>query len=220
MIHSRVPFLKAIIVVMLPTLILFIPQSILAEVINKQTFTDKVFFNSSANTNQNNAASTRFKTYENQTYGIRIEYPSDWYQSGFNKTNLATEQLQGIVMFVPPNTTRLNNIFRSSDVNFRIGVQDLIFLNISLTQYTNLVVGSLRQTNPNINIIDLNTNTTIGENYKAHRLSFISDRAQESMAVYTMKDDALFLFRYIAPVKVFPVYLPVVENMIKSFRFR
>jgi hypothetical protein len=219
MIYSRVLFFKAIVVVILTTLILFFPQSILAEVSNKQTFTDKIFFINSANTNQNSGASNRFKTYENQTYGIRIEYPSDWTHSGFNTTNLATEQLQGIVMFVPPNTTRLNDIFRSPDVNFRIGVQDLIFLNLSLTQYTNLVVGSLRQTNPNVKIIDLNTNTTIGENYPAHRLKFISDRAQESMAVYTMKDDALFLFRYIAPVKVFPIYLPVVENMIKSFRF-
>ena len=53
----------------------------------------------------------------------------------------------------------------------------------------------------------------------AHRFTFISDRAQESMVIYSLKDDALFLFRYIAPVKVFSHYLPVVENMIKSFRF-
>ena len=140
--NSRLLLLRAIIFVVVTTLILAFPQSIQAKILsNRQTPIDKVLFINSTDTVRKTAISNYFRTYENQTYRMKIEYPADWVQTGFNKTNLSTEQLQGIVMFVPPNTTRLNDILKSPEVNVRIGVQDLIFLNISLTQYTNLVIG-------------------------------------------------------------------------------
>src|SRR4051794_22109962 len=46
-------------------------------------------------------SSSEFLTYQNSTYGIKIQYPSDWIYKGSNNSITQTQKAQPIVLFAP-----------------------------------------------------------------------------------------------------------------------
>src|SRR5437867_11793928 len=55
---------------------------------------------------------SKFITYQNSTYGIKIQYPSGWLYKGSNSSILQNESIQTVALFVPPKSG-LHDIFES-----------------------------------------------------------------------------------------------------------
>lgn len=153
-----------------------------------------------------------FLTYTNSTYGIKIQYSSDWL---FKESNTSNNSVQTIVSFAPSQLVR--NTSSNALAVLTIAIQSLPFHNLSLDTYTNLNVNNLRQSNPGFKIID--SNNTILAGSPAHKITYTTANGFKTMAVYTIKGDKAYLIEYITrPVATFSTYLPTAQKMIDSFQ--
>jgi PsbP-like protein len=148
--------------------------------------------------------SKNFLTYTNSTYGIRIQYPSDWLYKEINSTNIVT--------FIPAES--LLNQTDNSPVFVAIGIEYLPFHNISLDLYNTLAINHLRQSQPTLQI-ESSINTTIANN-PAHKLLYTAG-GLKTMTLFTIKGDKTYIIKYAANPTKFPTYLTAAQKMINSF---
>ncbi len=149
-----------------------------------------------------------FLTYENYTYAIRIQYPSDWERLEFSQRNI-------VVIFRLPqensSDTKLENLL--------IQVGNLPFQNISLEALNNASVDNLRNSLVDFELIESNA-TTIAYN-PAYKIVY-SDRVEQderkTMQVLSIKEDKVYLLTYSAEASRYDRYLPTIQKMIDSFR--
>jgi eukaryotic-like serine/threonine-protein kinase len=157
-----------------------------------------------------NNTATNFLTYENSTYGIKIQYPSDWiYKEGentstSNTTTSSSNPIQSIVNFIPTPSTSIN-----------IGVQDFKLHGITADLLANFLIANKAQFLPGADIIQ--SNSTILAGNPAHKFVFVKGEAK-AMMVFTIKGDKAYYIFYGArsPVQ-YSTYLPTVQKMIDSF---
>jgi eukaryotic-like serine/threonine-protein kinase len=147
--------------------------------------------------------SKKFLTYANSTYGIQIQYPSDWLYKEVNSTNIVT--------FIPEEA--LLNQADNSPVFVAIGIEFLPFHNIPLDLYTTLAINHLRQFQPFR--IESSINTTIANN-PAHKLLYTAG-GLKTMTLFTIKGDKTYIIKYAASPTKFPTYLTAAQEMINSF---
>ena len=140
--------------------------------------------------NAQTTTTTNFLTYQNSTYGIKIQYPSDWlYKEGI----ASNSSVQTIVTFTSPNLVTAAPIgIGKSLVAFTIAVQSLPFHNLSLNTYTNLNVNTLRQSEPGFQLLMSNDTTLAGGN-PAHKITYTVATGMKTMAAYTIKGDKTFI---------------------------
>ncbi len=159
-----------------------------------------------------NQTKGNFLTYTNSTYGIKIQYSSDWL---FKESNASNNSVQTIVSFAPSQLVR--NTSSNALAVLTIAIQSLPFHNLSLDTYTNLNVNNLRQSNSGFKIID--SNNTILAGSPAHKITYTTANGFKTMAVYAIKGDKAYLIEYITrPVATFSTYLPIAQKMIDSFQ--
>jgi hypothetical protein len=108
--------------------------------------------------------SSNMSVYQNSTYGIKIQYPSDWLYRKRDRTNIVT--------FIPPSEVNLilksirGNVGKSLTNNtsisplVTIGLQVLPFYNLPLSLFSNLTINSLKVL-PSFHLIQP---TTLGGN--------------------------------------------------------
>ena len=150
----------------------------------------------------------KFLPYENSTYGIRIQYPSNWIkqESQNQSSNL-------IVGFKSPPGTRFAYI--------TIERGGHVPQNISLEQFSNATINELRQLFPGFNLTESNSTTLAG--IPAHKIEYTSitqsGRELELMQVWTLKDARDFIITYGSLSRDFSSYLPTIQKMIDSFAF-
>ena len=152
---------------------------------------------------------TTFANYENATYGVKVQYPSDW-QIKQDPSNLA---------FISP--------LESTEDPFREGVaillQNIQFSNgtvMSLDDYVNSVISSFRQSGINISISDwVPTNLTSNGN-PAMKLVYTWNNGEMEMKtldIYTINGNNAYTISYGAPADKFDSYLAPIQKMIDSF---
>jgi serine/threonine-protein kinase len=158
----------------------------------------------------NNNTATNFLTYENSTYGIKIQYPPDWiYKEGenastSNNNTSSSTPIQSIVNFIPTPSTSIN-----------IGVQDFKLRGMTADLLANLLIANKDQILPGADIIQSNSTTLAGN--PAHKFIFVKGEAK-AMMVFTIKGDKAYYVFYgtRSPVQ-YSTYLPRVQKMIDSF---
>jgi hypothetical protein len=154
-------------------------------------------------------AMNNFLTYQNPTYGIKIQYPSDWTMS---QTGLA--DYNNIVAFYSP----LGNL--SDMIPQRLLLSRTHYSqNISLNDYSKLVNDTLKQ--PGIQIVESKSITLTG-GVLAHRVVFIPPAVNASfkpviMLVWTAKGDNAYTLLYSGDAARYHIFLPIIEKMIDSF---
>jgi hypothetical protein len=165
-----------------------------------------------AQTNDNST----FNLYENPTFGIRIQYPSDWekvepgqisHESSFNK----------IVGFVSPKESVSDT---SPPPALSIGMHNLSssssYQNTTLDQYTDVHINAIRREQASL----LESTRTIlkdsNNNNLAHSAVYINNLGQEVMQVWTIKENKAYHITYAADVARYPDYLPVAQKIIDS----
>jgi eukaryotic-like serine/threonine-protein kinase len=153
--------------------------------------------------------SSPFLTYENPTYRIRIQYPSDWEKLEFSQRNI-------VVIF---RSSREN----SSDTkleNLLIQVGNLPSQNIPLDEVVRANINKLKQSLIDFELIELNA-TTLSGNNPAHKVVYINREGEDelkTMQVVSIKEDKVYLITYTAEASRYDRYLPTIQKMIHSFR--
>jgi hypothetical protein len=163
---------------------------------------------------QPNTTTTSFLTYENPTYGIRMQYPSNWERIEFD---------QGInhnvvVIFRSPreNTsdTKLENLI--------IQVANLPFQNISLEELHNANLDNLRNSLTDFELIE-SVATAIAY-IPGHKIVYTNKEddhdKHKTMQVLMIKEDKAYIITYTAEAAKYDHYLSTIQKMIDSFRIR
>lgn len=164
---------------------------------------------------QNTATTTpNFLTYHNSTYGINVQYPSDWLYKG---SKISNDSVQGIVTFASPNVLSSSSSNKSVVV-LTIGIEKLPFYKIPLNLYTNLTINNLRESEPGFRLLASNEISLAGIK-PAHKIIFTSDTMHNTMAVYGIKGDKAYIIDYIAGSEAtYSNYFPIAQKMMDSFQ--
>ena len=185
---------------------------------NNITIASTIFHNQQAMA-QNMAIPTtatmpNFLEYHNSTYGINVQYPSDWLYKG---SKISNDSVQGIVTFASPNVLTSSSSNKSVVV-LTIGIEKLPFYNIPLNLYTNLTINNLRESEPGFRLLASNEISLAGIK-PAHKIIFTSDTMPNTMAVYGIKGDKAYVIDYIAGSEAtYSNYLPIAQKMMDSFQ--
>ena len=142
--------------------------------------------------------SNTFRIYENPTYGIQIQYPSDW-----GRLDLSFLQDSADIDFYPLSDTSLAK-------NLKIQVENLPFHNMTLEEYTNT---QINPTEENL----LESNTTTLANIPGYKIVFTNVVGLKTMQVWTIKDDKAYIITYVAKEEDYENDLQIVQKMIDSF---
>jgi len=148
---------------------------------------------------QTNDDINTFRIYENPTYGIQIQYPSDW-----GRLDLSFLQDSADIDFYPLSDTSLAK-------NVKLQVKNLPFHNMTLKEYTN------SQINPTEEIL-LESNTTTLADLPGYKIVFTNMVGLKTMQVWTIKDDKAYIITYVAKEEDYENDLQIVQNMIDSFK--
>ena len=161
-------------------------------------------------TNETTTEPTDFLPYNNPTYGIFIQYPSDWIAS----TNGLTDYTDLIAFYSP-----LQNLSDSFPARLTISVITYS-QNVSLPEYTNFVLTRLNQSVQPVDVRSSSEVTVAG--YPGHRLVLAIQPIQNSTLVFhqmntwTTIGNNVYLLTYEGEESRFNQHLPEVSRMLES----
>lgn len=153
-------------------------------------------------------------TYENPTYGITIQYPSNWMASS---NQLPT--YNSIIGFYSP----LENLSDVLPVEFALSITTYTN-NISLDEYTKITSTALEQQGMEITE---SSSTTLAGN-PAHKITFSpgDQIAQNSpvefkfMQIFTAIGNKVYLLSYNAEASKFSTHLNTIQQMLDSVKIQ
>jgi eukaryotic-like serine/threonine-protein kinase len=191
---------------------------------NKSNFTthgsldaDDLYWSSShlISTDQRNSNDNKMLTYENSTYGIRMQYPSNWQK----EENLSSDSdndrmLVDVVKFNSPTKNASDTFSGSLDLKID-NISDI--QPITLAKYANNSIEDLRK---DFDVIKLDRNASLSDN-PAYKLVYNGEEEGvnlQAMLILTIKGDKAYVISYNAAPAKFSYYLPMLQKMIDSFQ--
>ena len=150
---------------------------------------------------------SRFATYEEKGYGIKIKYPKDWAR----KEN----QVGTVVVFISPK----ENAIDPFQENFNIVVQD-VATGMDLKQYTATAILQMKTVFNNVILSDPAPVRVAGRD--GMKLEYIV-KAEFDLKViheWMLKDNHAYQLTFIADKDHFEQYWPTVQTMLNSFQVR
>ena len=140
-----------------------------------------------------------FETYNNPTFGISIQYPSDW-----GRLDLSfLENDSADIDFYP-----LEEV--SQAIAVKVQAKTLPLQNMTFDDYTTTQINYTEE-----QLLESNTTTLAG--LPAHKIIF-SNFGLKTMQVWTIKDDKVYTITYTAEEEDFQDDLYIAERMTKSFQ--
>jgi serine/threonine-protein kinase len=153
---------------------------------------------------------TNLLTYQNSTFGIKIQYPSSWDKQE-NGTKQDTET--DVVIFYPPAS--------NSNASLDLSMDDISDeKGISVAQYANDGLGDLKHSLQNFKSIGLTTNNILAglPAYKSLYTYVDGKTTFKDMEIGAIKGDKAYILTYEGGADEFDKYLPTVQQMINSFQ--
>jgi eukaryotic-like serine/threonine-protein kinase len=149
-----------------------------------------------------------FRTYQNPDYSIKMQYPSDWSAS---KSGL--RDYTNVIAFYSP-LENISDIFPEHLTLSITGYSE----HITLQKFNTVLNNTLKQ--PGVKTIESNPTTLAGN--PAHKIVFLppTDNVPfkfETMLVWTVKSDKVYIISYNAEAARYSTYLPTIQKMIDSF---
>jgi hypothetical protein len=202
--------------IILSTLIAIILVSMLSGSTNTITTTSTTISKQQALAQTNDDNST-FKLYEKPTFGIRVQYPSDWEK--VEPGEISDESSFNIIVgFVSPKESVSDT---SPPAALSIGIHNLSssssYQNTTLDQYTDVHVNAIRREQESLIESTTTTLSASNNNTLAHKVVYVNSQGQEVMQVWTIKENKAYHITYAADVARYPDYLPLAQKIIDSF---
>jgi hypothetical protein len=168
----------------------------------------------SAQTNGND--SNTFKLYENATYGIKIQYPSNWtIEEGGDEDS--DDKVTDVVSFFAPVSNDSEIIAPSLYITIDNPSLNLIE---NLNEYLTTTINDYNDSQ-DFKVIESNTNNILG-GYPAYKLVYTDvdddNINYKDMEIGTIIEDKVYSVTYDAAEEEYSVYLPTVQKMIDSFK--
>jgi eukaryotic-like serine/threonine-protein kinase len=163
---------------------------------------------------QRNGNDNKMLTYENSTYGIRMQYPSNWHKEENLSSSDNNSMLVDVVKFSSPTKNASDTFSESLDLKID-NISDI--QPITLAKYAN---NSIEDLTKDFDVIKLDRNASLSDN-PAYKLVY--NGAEEgvnlqAMLILTIKGDKAYIISYIAEPTKFYYYLPTLQKMINSFQ--
>jgi serine/threonine-protein kinase len=146
---------------------------------------------------------TNVSTYKNTTFGINLEYPSDWKK---------VEDDRG-------------SWFRNTNESVNVRVESMAYQNRSLDQLALRQMNLTKQQFPGQVLAESNS-TTIGHNYPAGKIVFtfpeepadLNGTKYKEIQVWTINNSRAYIISYFTTMDEYDNYLPIAQKIIDSFR--
>ncbi|MFZ0221812.1 MAG: PsbP-related protein [Candidatus Nitrosopolaris sp.] len=154
-------------------------------------------------------------TYENSTYGIRMQYPSNWQkEENVSSGSDNKSMLVDVVKFISPTKNASDSSSESLDIKID-KISDI--QPITLAKYANNSIEDLRK---DFDIIKLDRNASLSNNpaYKLVYTGVEEGVNLQAMLILTIKGDKAYIISYNAEPTKFSYYLPTLEKMLNSFQ--
>jgi len=139
--------------------------------------------------------------YDNPNLGFTLEYPSDWIEE---------ESLS----FISPRLSVSDEAPESISVT-----TEVLLSNLTLEEYSNSSLSMLESQFPNFTLIE-SSNSTLSE-YPAHQIVYtytFEGVDLKNLQIWTIADNMVYVLTYGGTTKEFDDSLPVIQNMIDSFK--
>ena len=150
-------------------------------------------------------------SYDNSTYGIRMQYPSNW-QKEENVTSDNKSMLVDVVKFISPTKNASDPSSESLDIKID-NISDM--QPITLAKYAN---NSIEDLGKDFDIIKLDRNASLSNN-PAYKLVYTGvEEGVNLQEILTIKGDKAYIISYNAEPTKFSYYLPTLQKMINSFQ--
>ena len=153
---------------------------------------------------------TNFKSYMNDTFGFSINYPSNWF---VNRPEQLYLDMKTTVSFESDNESDY-----SSDPHIDVAKWDIPERGMTLEKYSTEEVKSLSE----FEVIEGRSFTTLsGQPAYMVVLSALPDSDSDRIItmVWTIKDGSVYQVAYYASEAAYPIYYPLYQKMLDSFRF-
>ena len=167
----------------------------------------------------NNSATSPagFLTYSNATYGVTIQYPSNWT---VDNTEFPGDPLTQIVGFFSPFESRVDTY---AERLWIAQEQQSFSGDFDLAQYAEQIVSNYNSTLTDFNLDEIDTETArLGNNDSpAYRIVY-TERLQpdnidlKTLEIGTVIEDKVYIITYHAETARYDQYLPIIEEMINS----
>ncbi len=174
------------------------------------------------------AARIKFSMYSEPSIGIEFPYPTGWEPILREESDNFTA-----IEILFPNTTSSINSANFSSAHWHGPSTSFIVLSIAeeplsssdpnatavLESLTKQKLALANQTLPDFKLIESNSTTLAGN--PAHRIVYSLQSLStvfQSMNIWTVKGGKEYMISYSQPEDEYPIYLPVVQQMIESFK--
>jgi eukaryotic-like serine/threonine-protein kinase len=155
------------------------------------------------NTNNNN-----FLTYQDNTMGIKIDYPAGWIHE---------LHAGGLITFLPS----LEGNSNTYPAGLGITVQHLKSKNMPLSNITKIQTKNLTQNHSDFKLLE-STEFRLAGNI-AKKIVFTAtdnmNHERKAMQIWTLNEDNAYLITYKAEPRQYSKYLPTIQKMVDSFQF-
>lgn len=185
--------------------------------------------------------SVHFITYENSTYGIQMQYPSNWQKIQTEETSKGNnDNDKPIVGFKLPSSIGANLVHKNDQATFIILIhklpqnmiskmisffdsrrsQEISFEAFVLSHLTNLLTKL-----PDFHLIKSESGgTQLRDKTPAHKLVYTyrgggkkGNNVTRDMEILAVKDDEEYIIRYVAQEPIFFDYMPYIQKIVKTF---
>ena len=166
----------------------------------------------------NNTEQNAFLTYENTTYGIKIQYPAGYgWQIGFSNQTSEDNVHNYIVAFRSP----LDRVSDTVAETVNIAVENLPQEeNITLDAYSTFQISDLTLSGTNFDLRESTPTVLAGiPAYKIVYSEILQQIPLQVMQVWAIKDNKAYTISFAAEAPKYSTYLPTVQKMIDSFEF-
>jgi len=184
-------------------------------------------------------------SYTNSTYGIKIQYPSDWkilkgpatiYHNQSKNLNTVAEIL------APIQSSYYNPKIGASHNSIRLVVEDYNtfgdYINNNIDKYidknnnsskdienkllnvANKRIGAIGTYCLDFDLKSWNQSSTLSGS-PAHQIFLdysYANYSKDATEIWTIKNNKIFLIEFVAQEKIFDLYTPIVKKMIDSFK--
>ena len=149
-----------------------------------------------------------FSTYQDNTLGIKIDYPVGWIHE---------LHAGGLVTFLPSLEGNLNTY----PAGLGITVKHLKLRNMLLSEITKIQIKNLTQNHSDFRLLE-STEFRLAGNI-ANKIVFTATDSmkheRKAMQIWTLKGDNAYLITYKAEPGQYSKYLPTIQKMVDSFQF-
>ena len=184
----------------------FAPQRALSQAISSK---DSKIISSHTN------ATNNFLSYRNPTYGITMQYPSNWrVQSGQNSAN---NTIIDIAYITPP----VANDPRGT-TNLQIGIDNSVLSNITSKQYLRNLIDNSRNSLTDFRVLAATNNTILSGLPASSLLSIYKDpnsgSSFETMEINAISNNHVYYIHFITEPSMYSTFLPTLQKMINTFK--